>query len=258
MAIPRVIPVLLLKNKGLVKSVKFKDYRYVGDPINAVRIFNEKEVDELMFLDIEASKTGHAPRLDVLQQIASECFMPLGYGGGVSTIDHIKSLIQCGIEKISINSAALDKLDFIKSACDQFGSSTIVGAIDVKKNLWGKYHVFNHKSNKILERDPLAFAESLQKAGVGELFINIVDRDGIMEGFDFEFIKKITAAIDVPVIACGGCGSIKDIDQVINYSNASAAAAGSFFVFHGKHKAVLITYPEYGVLENMFSHKGND
>ena len=206
MAIPRVIPVLLLKNKGLVKSIQFKDHRYVGDPINAVKIFNEKEVDELMLLDIEASRLGKPPRIDVLEHIASECFMPLGYGGGVNSIKQIRELIQSGIEKISINTAALEKPTFINEACDQFGSSTIVGSIDVKKNIFGKYQVFSHKTSKSLAIDPFSFAESLQKAGVGELFINMVDKDGTMEGYDLDFFKKLASSVDIPIIACGGCG----------------------------------------------------
>lgn len=252
MALPRVIPVLLLRNRGLVKTVKFKEHKYVGDPINAVKIFNEKEVDELCFLDIDASKEGREPPFDYLREIAGECFMPLSYGGAVRSIDHIRRLIQSGIEKVVINTQAIINPDFIREATDTFGSSTIVGAMDIKKNFWGKYHVYSHAQKTTLSVEPVEHAVALQKMGVGEIFVNNVDHDGMMNGYDFNIIKDITRSIDVPVIACGGGSSIEDIDRVINESGASAAAAGSFFVFHGKHRAVLITYPDYATLRRIF------
>lgn len=255
MALPRVIPVLLLRNRGLVKTLKFKEHKYVGDPMNAIKIFNEKEVDELCFLDIDASRDGREPNYDYLKEIASECFMPLSYGGSVKSIHQIKKLIQSGIEKIIINTQALDNPSFVKEATDTFGSSTIVGAMDVKKNLLGKSLVYSHVLKKTLSIDPVKYAQQLESLGVGEVFVNFVDHDGMMNGYDFDLIKKITDAVYVPVVACGGCGSIRDIDKVINESNASAAAAGSFFVFHGKHRAVLITYPEYEVLQEIFAKK---
>jgi cyclase len=253
MAIPRVIPVLLLRNKGLVKTVKFKEHKYVGDPINAIKIFNEKEVDELTFLDIDASKENREPPFDFLNSIASECFMPLAYGGGVRSIQQINRLIKSGIEKIIINTQAIENPQFIRSATDSFGTSTIVGAIDVKKNFFGTHQVYSHTKGSTLSKDPVKHAEDLQQLGVGEIFVNSVDNDGMMTGYDFELVKKMTAAVDVPVIACGGAGSIDDIDKVVNYSGASGAAVGSFFVFHGKHRAVLITYPEYQTLNTIFS-----
>jgi imidazole glycerol-phosphate synthase subunit HisF len=253
MAIPRVIPVLLLRNKGLVKTVKFKDQKYIGDPFNAVKIFNEKEVDELIFLDIDASKEKRQPPYEYLKEIASECFMPLGYGGAVGSIDQIRKLIQSGIEKVIINHSALQNPDFVRAAADAFGSSTIVGAIDVKRNLFGDYKVYSHVKKSALDISPLAHAQNLQKLGVGELFINSVDNDGMMKGYDLVLVGKITDAVDVPVIACGGAGAIEDIEKVISEGHASAAAAGSMFVFHGKHKAVLITYPEYKLLNGIFS-----
>lgn len=253
MAIPRVIPVLLLRNKGLVKTVKFQEHKYIGDPFNAVKIFNEKEVDELTFLDIDASKENREPPYDYLKDIASECFMPLGYGGAVKSIDQIKRLIQSGIEKIIINHQALENPNFVKLATDTFGSSTIVGAMDIKKNFFGNYQVFSHVKKTTISLDPVKHAQNLQALGVGELFVNNVDLDGMMKGYDLNIIKKITDAIDVPVIACGGAGSVNDIEKVICEAKAAAAAAGSMFVFHGKHRAVLITYPEYQVLTKIFS-----
>ncbi|MBX7124458.1 MAG: AglZ/HisF2 family acetamidino modification protein [Cyclobacteriaceae bacterium] len=245
MALPRVIPVLLLRDHGLVKTLRFKDARYIGDPINAVKIFNEKEVDELIFLDIDASKNGKEPPYEYLAEIASECFMPLTYGGSVRSIEQIRRLTKSGIEKVSINTAALENLSFIKEASETFGASTLVGAMDVKKNLWGKYQVYSHSSRKVAVHDPVAYAQALQGAGVGEIFINNVDLDGMMTGFDLELIRRITSAVDVPVIACGGAGTLSDLEQVVRQAGATAAAAGSMFVFHGKHRAVLITYPDY-------------
>lgn len=253
MALPRVIPVLLLRNKGLVKTVKFKETKYVGDPMNAVKIFNEKEVDELCFLDIDASKEDREPPYNYLAEIASECFMPLSYGGGVKNNRQIQKLIQSGIEKIIINTQALHRPESITSAAESFGSSTIVGAMDVKKNFWGHYQVYSHVKRDTIGLEAVKHAETLQKLGVGEIFVNNVDQDGMMNGYDFDLVSRISSAVDVPVIACGGCGSMGDIDKVINQSKASAAAAGSFFVFHGKHKAVLITYPDFDTLSKIFS-----
>lgn len=255
MAIPRVIPVLLLRNKGLVKTVKFKDQKYVGDPINAVKIFNEKGVDELCFLDIDATREGREPQYDYLKEIATECFMPLSYGGGIRSIEQMRRLIQSGIEKVVVNTLALEEPETVRAAADSFGSSTIVGAIDVKRSLFGGYQVYSHVKKALLGIDPVSYAVDLAQLGVGEIFLNSVDRDGMLMGYDHELVKRITQAVDVPVIACGGCSSIDDIDKVVNDSQASAAAAGSFFVFHGRHRAVLITYPDYSVLEQIFKAK---
>lgn len=256
MSLPRVIPVLLLRNKGLVKTVQFKKHRYVGDPINAVKIFNEKEVDELIFLDIDASKEGREPPYDYLKEISSECFMPLAYGGGIKNIVQIKKLIQSGIEKVIINTSALSNLEFVKQASEMFGSSTLVGAMDVKKNFFGKYQVFSHAGVKVKEPDAVHYALRLAEAGVGEIFLNNADLDGTMKGFDIPFIKNVAGAIDIPVVACGGAGSLQDIFQVIKEGRVAAAAAGSFFVFYGKHNAVLITYPEYNMLSKFYSDNG--
>lgn len=253
MAIPRVIPVLLLRNKGLVKTLKFKEHRYIGDPINAVKIFNEKGVDELCFLDIDATREGREPNYNYLREIASECFMPLSYGGAIKTLNQMKLLIQSGIEKMVLNTQALEKPEIVKAAAEAFGSSTIVGAIDVKKNRWNKYQVYSHVRKTVINLEPEKHAFHLQQLGVGEIFLNNVDKDGMLNGYDFELISKITHAVDIPVIACGGCSSVDDIDKVINQYKAGAAAAGSFFVFHGKHRAVLITYPEFEVLNKIFS-----
>lgn len=248
MALPRVIPVLLIRNKGLVKTFKFENPKYVGDPINAVKIFNEKEVDELIVLDIEATQEHREPHYDFLREIVSECFSPIGYGGGVTNIQQIQKITQSGIEKIIINTACIVSPTFLKDATRNFGSSTIVAAMDVKKNLLGKYTVYSHAGSKNTGIDPLTHAQRLQDLGAGELFINNIDRDGMMNGYDHSLIHKIAETVNIPVIACGGAKDVDDLIAVIAQSGASAAAAGSLFVFHGKHKAVLITYPEYQLI----------
>ncbi|RAV99747.1 AglZ/HisF2 family acetamidino modification protein [Pseudochryseolinea flava] len=245
MALPRLIPVLLLKDRGLIKTTKFQHPVYIGDPVNAVKIFNEKEVDELIILDVNATRQQYEPRYGYLREIVSECFSPLAYGGGVRTVDHIKRLIQSGVEKIVINTACCTDPLFLKRASADFGSSTIVAAMDVKKSLFGKYSVYASAGTKNMGIDPVAHAVNLQQLGAGEIFLNNIDLDGTMKGYDHALIKKIVKAVDIPVIVCGGAADHNDLFQAINVSGASAAAAGSIFVFQGKHRGVLITYPEY-------------
>lgn len=245
MALPRIIPVLLLKDRGLVKTTKFQQPVYVGDPINAVKIFNEKEVDELIILDISATRQQYEPRYEYLREIVSECFSPLGYGGGVRTIEHIKKIVQSGIEKVVINTACCSEPEFLKRASGDFGSSTIVAAMDIKKNIFGKYSVYTHAGTKSTGFDPVRHAVNLQQLGAGELFVNNIDLDGTMKGYDHALIRRIVDAVDIPVIVCGGAADHEDLYKAIKESGASAAAAGSIFVFQGKHRGVLITYPEY-------------
>lgn len=240
---PRVIPCLLLKNNGLVKTVKFKDPKYVGDPINAVRIFNDKEADELIFLDITATRETRKPNFKLISDIASECFMPFAYGGGIQDLNDIRELFHIGVEKVVINSYAIENPFFIQKAVELFGSQSIVVSVDVKKNLFGKYELFIHRTGKIIKRDPFIFLREMQEAGAGEIFLNSVDRDGTREGYDIELIKRVTGAASIPVIAGGGAGSVEDLVKAVKLGGASAAAAGSMFVFHGVHRAVLITYP---------------
>lgn len=253
MAIPRVIPVLLLKNAGLVKTVQFKEPKYVGDPLNAVKIFNEKEVDELIFLDILSTPENRPIPLEFLKEVAEECFMPLAYGGGIKTLEDIRAILNIGIEKVIINSQLYKDLDFIREAVYQFGSSTIAASLDVKKNFWGKYELFSEGGRTNTKKDPVEFAKQLDSIGIGEIMINSIDRDGTMKGYDLDLISKMSAAVQVPVIACGGAATIDDFDQAINQVGASAVAAGSMFVFHGKHRAVLISYPEQSDLKRIFS-----
>lgn len=253
MNIPRIIPVLLLKNGGLVKTVQFKDSKYVGDPLNAVKIFNEKEVDELVFLDITATIEGKKPPIKFLAEVASECFMPLCYGGGVRSIAEIKEITSVGVEKVAINSYAVENPSFIKEAAGMFGSSTIVVSIDVKKSFFGKHEVYTHGGKKNTKLDPVKFAVEMNKMGAGELLFNSIDKDGVMQGFDIDLIKKITKEVDIPVIACGGAGNITHLVEAAHQGGASAVAAGSMFVFHGKHRAVLISYPSQAELKSAFA-----
>jgi imidazole glycerol-phosphate synthase subunit HisF len=251
METPRIIPILLLKGTGLYKTIKFKEPKYIGDPLNAVKIFNEKEVDELIVLDITAGLENRKPNYDLLYQMAGECFMPLGYGGAVSTVEEIRKLISLGIEKVSVNSNAVN-LDFIKEAADIFGSSTIMVSMDVKKNFWGKYEVFTKSGTNNTKMEASKYASEINKAGAGELLINSIDKDGTMLGYDLDLIKSISGEIDIPVIASGGAGEINHFRQAIN-AGASAVAAGSMFVFHGKHRAVLISYPDQPTIKKLFN-----
>lgn len=252
MAIPRVIPVLLLRNNGLVKTEQFKDPKYVGDPLNAVKIFNEKEVDELIFLDILATPENRKPPLEFLKQVAEECFMPLSYGGGITSVDEIRDILKVGVEKVILNTQAVEQPDLVKNAVERYGSSTICVSIDVKKNFWGKYEIFTRGGKHNTKLDPVKFALQMDEAGAGELMINSIDRDGTMKGYDSELIKKITSVVGMPVIACGGAGTTAHFSEAINESGAAAVAAGSMFVFHGKHRAVLISYPSQQELKQLF------
>ena len=243
MVLKRLIPCLLLRNEGLVKTVKFKRQTYIGDPINAVKIFNEKEVDELIFLDIDATKHKREPPYHLIQDIASECFMPFCYGGGVSTIAQIRKINAAGAEKIAINSAAYYNPNFIEEAVDIFGSSTIVASIDYKKNFWSKEIVYVNGGKKNTKWELLPYAKKMEGLGVGEIFLNAIEKDGAQTGFDLENIRRISEAVSIPVIACGGAGKLTDFKDAFTQTKVSALAAGSFFVFQGKRNAVLISYP---------------
>lgn len=240
----RVIPVLLLKNSGLYKSVKFKDQRYIGDPINAIKIFNEKEVDELVFLDIQASINKQEPNYQVLSDIASECFMPLCYGGGIKSVRQIEKILYAGVEKVSLNTAAFENPKLIEEAAKEFGSSTIVVSVDIKKSILSGTRVYTKSGSFKTKMKPVDFAIEMENRGAGEILLNSIDSDGMMNGYDIELIQSIAQKVSIPVIACGGAGSIQHMHEAVHLGQASAVAAGSFFVFQGKHKAVLITYPK--------------
>lgn len=247
------MPCLLLKDEVLVKTMNFKNPTYIGDPINAVKIFNEKGVDELIFLDITATVQNRLPRFDIVEKIASECFMPVCYGGGIRSTEVIRKLFGIGIEKVSIGSYAIENPYFIKEASGEFGSQSIVVCIDTKRNSHGQHEVVAHNAKRSTGMDPLAFVINMEEMGAGELLINSVDRDGMMNGYDIDLISKITEKVNIPVIACGGAGNLDDIRDIILKGRASSAAAGSLFVFYGNLRAVLINYPEQKELERVFA-----
>lgn len=239
----RVIPCLLLLGNGLVKTRKFKDPVYIGDPVNAVRIFSDKEVDEIVVLDIEASRDGREPNYDLIAEMAGEAFMPMAYGGGVRSIEQIRRLIRLGVEKIVINSATVSSPNLIREAADIFGSQAIVGGVDIKKTLFGGYKVMTYSGTEELKIDWETHIKNLVGQGVGEIFLNSIDRDGMMSGYDIDLLSRVASKTQVPLVACGGAGTVEDLKEGIKRGGVSAVAAGSMFVFHGKHKAVLINYP---------------
>ena len=244
----RVIPCLLLRNNGLVKTVKFREPKYVGDPINAVRILNDKEVDELAFLDISATPAGRGPNFELIADIASEAFMPFAYGGGITTLEQVQQLYATGVEKVILNTAAAADPSLVSRAADLAGSQSVVVSIDVRKSWLGKYGVYTRSGTQEQKIDPVNHAVRMEAAGAGEILLTSVDRDGTMSGYDLDLVAAVSRAVSIPVVASGGAGSVLDFRQAIG-SGASAVAAGSLFVFHGKHRAVLITYPEYAELE---------
>jgi imidazole glycerol-phosphate synthase subunit HisF len=250
--IPRVIPVLLLADGGLVKTFRFRDPRYVGDPINAVRIFNEKQADELVLLDIAATAVGRGPDDRAIEEIAGEAFMPVAYGGGVRDVATARRLIQLGVEKVVVNSAAVETPEEIGRIADTLGSSTLVVGIDAVRSGAG-WGVATHSGTRKTDLDVRVHAEAVVRLGAGEIFLTSVDRDGTMEGYDLELVRAVTRAVDVPVVACGGAGSPMDLATVVLDAGATAAAAGSLFLFHGRHRAVLITYPTYEARAELFS-----
>jgi cyclase len=247
----RVIPSLLLKNRGLVKTIRFDKAKYVGDPINAIRIFNEKEVDELVVLDIEATKRGSID-FDLLAQLNKEAFMPLGYGGGIKKVDDVQRILQLGYEKVIIDSAAINDPALIARCSKACGSQSVVCCIDVKRDLFGNYYVYDYRNAKASKLRAIDWAQQCVTNGAGELLVYSVDNDGAYTGFDIKFLKSITSSVSVPVVALGGARNYEDFCIAVSEGGASAVAAGSLFVFYGPHKAVLITYPARAVLEKIF------
>jgi imidazole glycerol-phosphate synthase subunit HisF len=240
---PRIIPCLLVKDKGLVKTVNFKNPKYVGDPINAVRIFNEKEVDELMVIDIDATADNREPDYKMIENLAAECRMPLCYGGGVKTVEQAQRIFSLGVEKIAISSAAIENISLISDIAKVVGTQSVIVVIDVKKKLLGGYEVCTHNGKNKTGKDPVEFAKQVQKLGAGEIVVNSIDNDGVMKGFDFTIIDKIRQAVTIPMTVLGGAGSLEDISKVIEKYKIIGVSAGSLFVFKGVYKAVLINYP---------------
>jgi len=248
----RVIPCLLLKGAGLVKTKQFKNPIYIGDPINAVKIFNDKEVDELIFLDISATPNQKEPDYNLIKDIATEAFMPFGYGGGITKLEQIEKLFNLGVEKVILNTISYVNPEIISQAVKVFGSQSIVVSIDYKINLFGKAEVFVSGGKVNTKQSPLEYAAKMQDLGAGEIFLNSIDRDGTFKGYDIKTTKQITEKLDIPLVVCGGAAHLSDLREAVNLGGASAVSAGSMFVFHGVHKAVLITYPNYSDLEITF------
>lgn len=248
----RVIPTLLLKNGGLVKTTCFKKPVYIGDPINAVRIFNDKEVDELILLEISATVEKKEPEYHKIKEIVEEAFMPIGYGGGIKSIEQIEQLFRIGIEKVVINSSAYSDEQLIRESAKIFGSQSIVLSIDVKKNIFGQYLLFSHSGSKKQKKDIVSYVHKMQEYGVGEIILNSIDRDGTMKGYDLSLIKAITHGLEIPLIASGGAGEIKHFVEAIKHG-ASAVAAGAMFVFQGVHRAVLISYIDKKIFEEQLT-----
>lgn len=249
----RVIPCLLLKDGGLVKTIRFSKPTYVGDPINAVKIFNDKQADELMLLDITATLRQKPPDFRLLQDIANEAFMPLGYGGGVRNEEDVRRILKIGFEKIVVNSAAATDPAFLRRASEVVGSQSVVVSVDVRKKLFGGYEVFTHSGTRGTGLDPATFARSAQENGAGEIIVNAIDREGTMSGYDLALLKLVSSAVTIPVVALGGASCLADLADAVKKGGASAVAAGSLFVFHGKHRAVLINYPERVALDEAFA-----
>lgn len=239
----RVMPCLLLRGNGLIKTVKFKDAVYVGDPVNAVRIFSEKEADELVLLDVDASRQDRDPNYELISEIAGECFMPIAYGGGVRRLDQVRKLIRSGVEKVLITSAATESTAVISQSAEVFGSQAIIGGIDVRRALHGGYRVVARSATSDTRLKLEEHARNLAAAGAGEILVNSVDRDGTMTGYDLRLIRLVAGCVRVPVIACGGAGTLAHLHEAVLEAGASAVCAGSMFIFHGKHRAVLINYP---------------
>jgi cyclase len=247
----RVIPCLLISGNGLVKTQKFKNPVYIGDPVNAVRIFSDKEADEIIILDIDASREGREPNYELIAEMAGEAFMPVAYGGGIRNVEQIRRLIRSGIEKVVVNTLATESTNIIRTAADIFGSQAVVGAIDVRRKLLGAYAVVSKGGTVEVQLNLQRHIQNLVQSGIGELFINDVDRDGTMSGYDMKLLKAVTQS-PVPVVVCGGAGSIEHLREAVHIGGASAVAAGSMFVFHGKHRAVLISYPKGSDLKRIF------
>jgi len=239
----RYIPVLLIQNRQLYKTRHFhKEIKYVGDPINAIRIFNEKQVDEICVLDISASKELRGPDFSFISDMSSECFMPMGYGGGITKVSEIEKLFRLGVEKVILNDILLKDINIIREASNAFGSQSIVASVDIKKNMFGNYQIYSHKNKETLKIKPEEFLKELELAGAGEIILNSVDLDGSMQGYDYKLINKMSNNISIPLVALRGAGKVEELNMAITHG-AHAAAAGSLFIFKGPHRAVLINYP---------------
>lgn len=254
---PRIIPCLLIHNGGLVKTVGFTDPKYVGDPINAVRIFNEKEADELMVLDIDATVNGSEPDFKLIAKLAAECRMPLCYGGGVSHVEQVQRLVNIGVEKVALSSAAITRPELVTEIADAVGRQSVAVVLDVRRRvglLSAKYEICTHNAKKTIKGNVFSLIQEIQQAGAGEIVINSVDRDGMMKGYDLELASQVRSLADVPITFLGGAGSLEDLSDLFSSVGIVGGAAGSLFVFKGKYRAVLISYPT-NIQKNMVFHR---
>lgn len=251
----RIIPALLLRNESLVKTVKFGKFTYIGDPCNTVRIFNELEVDELLFLDITATREGRSPNLAMLTDIANECFMPLGYGGGINCFDHAKSIFEIGFEKVVVNSHAVENPSLIEEIAGHYGSQALIVSIDARLDLFNRHRVVTRGGKNRTGLDPVEWAREVERRGAGEILLTAVDREGTWDGFDCDLVQRVSEAVSIPVIAQGGAGNVSHIGKVVNQCGASAVALGSMVVFQKKDMGVLINFPDALELEQALESK---
>ncbi|GAA0599829.1 AglZ/HisF2 family acetamidino modification protein [Caenispirillum bisanense] len=249
---PRVMPVLLLKGDLLYKTVQFKEPKYVGDPRIAVKIFNDKGADELVLLDITATNEKRSPNFKLIEEIAGEAFMPLAYGGGIRSQDDVKRIFGLGAEKVVIATHAVESPAFVTEAARVHGSQSVAVCLDVKRDWLGRYRIVTHSGTRKTALDPAAFAKQMEEAGAGEIIVNSVDRDGTFKGYDIALTEAVASAVNIPVIACGGASGVDDLARVVKEGKASAAAAGSLFVFQRPHRAVLVTFPDEAKLRQAF------
>lgn len=251
---PRIIPCLLLREKGLVKTVGFSEPKYVGDPINVVRIFNEKVVDELIILDIDASVAGHAPDLELITQLAAESRMPICYGGGVTTVEQARTIIGLGVEKVALSSAAIANPALVGEIAASVGSQSVVAVLDVRQLKNGRdYEVWTHNGTRNTGRGVFELAREMEQRGVGEIVVNSIDRDGRMKGYDLELARRMRDTVGVPLTLVGGAGSVDDIGDLIREAPLIGAGAGSLFVFRGQYRAVLVNYPSLEARARLFA-----
>lgn len=251
---PRIIPVLLLKGTELVKTVGFQSPNYIGDPINAVHLFNSMRADELVFLDINATKKNRLVDIQLMKEVGDEANMPFAVGGGIKTLNDIQLLISAGAEKVILGTIAGERPEFVREASDAFGASTIAVCIDVKKSMFGKQKVWISNGKKSISSDPVAYAQLMEEKGAGELIIQSIDRDGKMNGYDHELIQSLSKAVRIPVVALGGAGSLDHMKALNSTCTINGLSAGSLFVYQGKNKGVLINYPEQSIIHELF-HK---
>jgi cyclase len=249
----RVIPVLTIDERRLVKTIRFRDPRYLGDPLNAVRLFNEKEVDEIVILDIGATRRSREPDFAFIADLASECFMPMAYGGGIVSLEHVARVLALGVEKVVMNTAAVENPSLLSGAATTYGNQAVVASIDVRRRWTGTREAVTRCGTKSTKRAPAELARAMAQAGAGELLLTSVEHDGQMHGYDLELIREVTAVVSIPVIACGGAGNLDDLRLAVTEGGASAASAGSLFVYQGKHRAVLVSFPSQDIRDRLFA-----